>query len=226
MSRPVVHGRSARVQVSGCGASPAVVATIAATMLATPVLADFFIVREGVSGPCLVVDARPTDAKTVVIGNKVYTARADAERDIPNLCPTAAPAVEGQVVAPPAPVIVVPPTVQAPVVAPPQEFRPRLLRSRLSQPRFLLPRASIKVGPSQTAQQIQWAKPAIRALGDKLGFFFGLAVFPCRVLHGRKDDLSACRTSSKNEALHYLTDHPLTEDERANTGVGIMERPD
>jgi hypothetical protein len=99
------------------------VAVVAATMFATPVLADFFIVREGVSGPCLVVDARPTDVKTIVIGNKVYTARADAERDIPNLCPTA-PAVEGQVVAPPGAVIVVPPPARAPVVAPPRVQAP------------------------------------------------------------------------------------------------------
>ena len=89
------------------------VATVAATMLATPVLADFFIVREGVSGPCRVVDERPTDTKTIVIGNKVYTAREDAEREVTALCPTA-PADEGQASAPPSRAIVVPPTVQAP----------------------------------------------------------------------------------------------------------------
>jgi hypothetical protein len=69
--------------------------------------------------------------------------------------------------------------------------------------------------PSQTAQQIQWAKPAIRALGDKLGFFRFGGALP-HAVHGRKDDLSACRgQQQKNEALHYLADHPLSEDERA-----------
>jgi hypothetical protein len=93
------------------------VAAIAATAFATPVLADFFIVREGASGPCRVVDTRPTDAKTIVVGNRAYTARADAEREITTVCPTAR-AVEGSVVAPSA-TVVVPPTVQAPLVAPP-----------------------------------------------------------------------------------------------------------
>ena len=54
------------------------VAAVAATMFATPVLADFFIVREGVKGPCRVVDTRPTDARILVVGNKAYTVREDA----------------------------------------------------------------------------------------------------------------------------------------------------
>jgi hypothetical protein len=91
------------------------VAAVAATMFATPVLADFFIVREGVKGPCRVVDTRPTDARILVVGNKAYTVREDAEREIASLCPTA---VEGPVVAPPA-TVVVPPTVPTPLVAPP-----------------------------------------------------------------------------------------------------------
>jgi hypothetical protein len=95
----------------------ALAVAIAATAFAVPALADFYIVREGASGPCRVVDTRPTDARTIVVGNKTYTARADAEREITTVCPTAR-AVEGQVVAPPA-AVVVPPTVQAPLVAPP-----------------------------------------------------------------------------------------------------------
>ena len=64
------------------------IAAIAATAFATPTLADFFIVREGASGPCRVVDVRPTDAKTVVIGNRAYTVRAEAEREIATVCAT------------------------------------------------------------------------------------------------------------------------------------------
>jgi len=94
------------------------VAAIAATTLATPVHADFFIVREGASGPCHVVDTRPTDARTIVVGNKAYIGRADAERELATVCPTAR-AVESPVAAPPA-TVVVPPAVQAPpLVAPP-----------------------------------------------------------------------------------------------------------
>jgi hypothetical protein len=131
---------------------------IAATTFATPVFADFFIVREGASGPCRVVDTRPTDVRTIVIGNKAYTARADAERDIATVCPTAR-AVEGPAVAPSA-TVVVPPTVAAPLVAPPGAQAP-LVAARPSQSRFLRPRAFIRVGPTQAAQQIQWAKPAM-----------------------------------------------------------------
>src|SRR5262245_38093143 len=75
------------------------VAAIAATTFATPVLADFFIVREGASGPCRVVDIRPTDAKTVVVGNKAYTVRAEAEREIATVCaasPAVVPGVEAK----------------------------------------------------------------------------------------------------------------------------------
>ena len=57
-------------------------AGIAAASFATPSLADFFIVRDGASGPCRVVDTRPTDGRSIVIGNKTYAARAEAERDI------------------------------------------------------------------------------------------------------------------------------------------------
>jgi hypothetical protein len=106
------------------------------------------------------------------------------------------------------------PHLPSPQLLLPQEFRPQLLWSRLSQPRSLRPRASIKVGPSQTAQQIQWAKPAIRALGDNSGFF-GLtgALPPCRVLHGRNDDLSACRgQQQKQGAALSLANHPLTDE--------------
>lgn len=56
-----------------------------AAAFATPALADFYIVREG-SGPCRVVETRPTDTKIVIIGNKVYKERAEAEREIAVVC--------------------------------------------------------------------------------------------------------------------------------------------
>jgi hypothetical protein len=90
---------------------------IAATSFATPVLADFFIVREGASGPCRVADKRPTDARAIVVGNKAYVAREDAEREIATVCTTTRN-FEAPVVAPPA-AVVVPPAVTSPLVAPP-----------------------------------------------------------------------------------------------------------
>jgi hypothetical protein len=67
-------------------------AAIAATVFGTPAFADYFIVREGSSGPCTVIESRPTDTKTVVIGNRAYAARAEAEREIATVC-AAAPGV-------------------------------------------------------------------------------------------------------------------------------------
>jgi hypothetical protein len=61
-------------------------AAIAATAFATPALADFFIVREGPSGPCRVVETRPTDTKIVVVGNKAYKVRAEADKEIAVVC--------------------------------------------------------------------------------------------------------------------------------------------
>jgi hypothetical protein len=56
-----------------------------ATVVATPALADFFIVREG-NGPCRIVETRPTDTKIIVVGDKVYKVRADAEKDLAVVC--------------------------------------------------------------------------------------------------------------------------------------------
>jgi hypothetical protein len=58
---------------------------IAATAFATPAFADFFIVREG-TGPCRIVEVRPTDTKIVVVGNKTYTVRAEAEKEMAVVC--------------------------------------------------------------------------------------------------------------------------------------------
>jgi hypothetical protein len=59
---------------------------IAAATFVTPALADFYVVREGTSGPCRVVETRPTDTKIVIVGDKVYKTRAEAEKEVTVVC--------------------------------------------------------------------------------------------------------------------------------------------
>jgi hypothetical protein len=60
---------------------------LALGVFATPALADFWIVRDSPTANCRVVDTRPTDTKiTVVGGNKVYTTRSDAEKEMAVVC--------------------------------------------------------------------------------------------------------------------------------------------
>lgn len=64
-------------------------ATVAIAAFATPALADFWIVREGgPTGKCVIVDKRPADTKVVIVGGngKVYTTRADAEKEMTVVC--------------------------------------------------------------------------------------------------------------------------------------------
>jgi hypothetical protein len=56
------------------------------TAVATPALADFWIVREGPTGSCRIVETRPTDTKIIVVGNKAYKVRAEAEREMKVVC--------------------------------------------------------------------------------------------------------------------------------------------
>ena len=56
------------------------------TALATPALADFWIVREGPTGPCRIVEVRPTDTKIVIVGGKAYKVRDEAERELKVVC--------------------------------------------------------------------------------------------------------------------------------------------
>jgi hypothetical protein len=44
-------------------------ATVPIAAFATPALADFWIVREGPTAPCRIVEVRPTDTKMVIVGN-------------------------------------------------------------------------------------------------------------------------------------------------------------
>jgi hypothetical protein len=62
------------------------IAAAAVSALATPAFADFFIVREGPTGPCRIVETRPTDTKIVVVGNKVYKERSEADKELTVVC--------------------------------------------------------------------------------------------------------------------------------------------
>jgi hypothetical protein len=65
--------------------SKLLVAGIAVIALSTPALADFWIVREG-TGPCRIVETRPTDTKIVVVGGKTYKVRTEAEKEMTTVC--------------------------------------------------------------------------------------------------------------------------------------------
>jgi hypothetical protein len=43
-------------------------------------------VREGPNGACRIVDVRPTDTKIVIVGNKAYKARDEAEKEMMVVC--------------------------------------------------------------------------------------------------------------------------------------------
>jgi hypothetical protein len=63
---------------------------VAAAILASsgPVLAaTFYIVREG-RGPCHVVEGHPPATVTIIGGNKTYTTREAAEKDLALACKT------------------------------------------------------------------------------------------------------------------------------------------
>ncbi len=61
-------------------------AAVVMAAFATPALADFWIVREGPSGPCRIVETRPTDTKIVIVGNKAYKVRDEAEKELAVVC--------------------------------------------------------------------------------------------------------------------------------------------
>ena len=51
----------------------------------SPALADFYIVR-GADKKCKVVETRPTDKTVVVIGDKAYVTKAEAEKQVTVVC--------------------------------------------------------------------------------------------------------------------------------------------
>jgi hypothetical protein len=63
-----------------------VICALATATLVTPAFADFYIVREGNAGQCRIVETKPSDSKIIVIGNKVYKTRADAEKELTVVC--------------------------------------------------------------------------------------------------------------------------------------------
>jgi hypothetical protein len=56
---------------------------------ATPSIADYYIVRESAAAPYRIVESRPTDADTIVGGDRNYATRAEAEKEMPLLCKSA-----------------------------------------------------------------------------------------------------------------------------------------
>ena len=65
----------------------ATVVALGIAAIATPAFA-FWIVREGATGKCMVVDRKPTDSKIVIVGGdgKGYTTRAEAEKELTVAC--------------------------------------------------------------------------------------------------------------------------------------------
>jgi histidinol-phosphate/aromatic aminotransferase/cobyric acid decarboxylase-like protein len=64
----------------------ALLAVGAAILTTAPTFADYYIMRESLTAPCKVVDSRPLDSKTIVGGDRTYTNRAAAEKQLPLLC--------------------------------------------------------------------------------------------------------------------------------------------
>jgi len=62
------------------------IAALAIATLVSPAFADFFIVREGNAGQCRIVETRPTDSKIIVVGNKVYKTRDEAQKELTVVC--------------------------------------------------------------------------------------------------------------------------------------------
>jgi hypothetical protein len=53
------------------------------------VAVNYYIIRQELTGPCKVVESRPTDTKTIVGGDKVYTTRGAAMKQMRFLCKSA-----------------------------------------------------------------------------------------------------------------------------------------
>jgi hypothetical protein len=63
-----------------------IIATSLVGFIATPALADFYIVRESPTADCKIVETKPADSKIVVIGNKVYKTRDEATKELAVVC--------------------------------------------------------------------------------------------------------------------------------------------
>jgi hypothetical protein len=56
--------------------------------ISTPAFAQFWIVRDGPIGRCVIVDKEPTQGSIVIAGgdHRFYATRAEAERDAQAMC--------------------------------------------------------------------------------------------------------------------------------------------
>jgi hypothetical protein len=61
-------------------------AVVLVAAFATPACADLWIVRDGPTGPCRIVETKPADTKIVVVGNKAYKVRDEAQKELAVVC--------------------------------------------------------------------------------------------------------------------------------------------
>ena len=61
-------------------------AAVLLTIGATPVLADFYIVREQGAKECRIVREKPTVSTITVVGNKVFKTEEEARSQIKAIC--------------------------------------------------------------------------------------------------------------------------------------------
>ncbi len=57
-----------------------------AAMTAPAFAAEFYVVRDPATKTCKVVETRPTDKTIVVIGDKAYVTRDEAEKQVKVVC--------------------------------------------------------------------------------------------------------------------------------------------
>jgi hypothetical protein len=55
-------------------------------MTAPAFAAEYYVVRDPDTKKCRVVESRPTDTKIVVLGNKAFVTKDEAEKQITVLC--------------------------------------------------------------------------------------------------------------------------------------------
>jgi hypothetical protein len=56
-----------------------IVAGVAVAALATPAMADFYVVQDTSTKRCTIVEQKPTTSTTVVVGSGMFTSRTEAE---------------------------------------------------------------------------------------------------------------------------------------------------
>ncbi len=59
--------------------SKVISALICSGLLATPALADFYVVQDTSTKRCTIVEQKPTTTTTVVVGGGTFTSRTEAE---------------------------------------------------------------------------------------------------------------------------------------------------